>query len=333
MKSTEQAINDDIEKSMSETLYVTEFADTTEELGINVGNGVDYMDVAGETPHAYRFEAAFLAGKVEHLNQGSLASMYLRAIAADDLPDTAEHRKTFGHYMVMEAVGSGVSWSDSHASFEHSVPYHDNMIAMFSQESILNNTNFSLEDLDLDDEDDIKIKEKFEDLTEKNGVNPFYQRSAVGMARGVIAVALADSVESREGQKALSVCRIVKNEEALLAGFRLLGATFEANRNVSVYKLLESPDNTDGAAYRIAPKDFETYRTITGENLGANSPDNPYAKTAWIIGGQRLQAFASHGVKYPEYPEAVIPSLHRDYSGMVESIRRQLNLEGPSPSR
>lgn len=332
MKSTVEAINDDIEKSMSKTLYVNEFADMTDELLVNVGSGADFMDVAGETPHAYRFEAAYLAGEIEHLNRASLAQMYMLALEVGDLPDTAENRQTFGHYMVMESLGHGVSWGDDHVDFEHSVPYHQNMIAMLGQDAILKNTDFSLDNLDLDDEDHVRIKEQFDDLTKESGVNPNYVLAAVGMARGVIAVGLADAVESREGQKSLSICRIVKNEEAVLAGFRLLGATFEANHNapVSVYKLLDHPVNTEGAAYRIAPKDLETYRTITSAKLGEDSPKNPCEE--WIAGGQRLQAFASHGVKYPEYPEAVIPSLHRDYSSVVEGIRRQVNLDGPSPS-
>lgn len=112
---------DTIIASMAKTLWVTAWADEIEERssqGDEAARAVmrnwprnDLMDLAPEVPPTAYVMAATLTSAIESLSQMPLEA----ALAACcDVVD-AEAADEFGHYLVMEALGSGVSWTDDGA--------------------------------------------------------------------------------------------------------------------------------------------------------------------------------------------------------------------------
>lgn len=79
-------------------------------------------------PWAY-CEAYRLCGQIQALNLGlGPGALVFLAYAADDAgesgPPSREYCMGFGHCLVMEALGHGVSWFDDHAEFELHFPVH-----------------------------------------------------------------------------------------------------------------------------------------------------------------------------------------------------------------
>lgn len=323
-------LNADIEGSMATSLYLTAFADLTDELDCPLGGGADYVDSSGETPPSYKFEAAFLTGKIEHLNNKSMADLYLQAIETDGIQDTDKNRDDFGHYMVMESLGHGVSWEDDHETFPRIMPHYEHTITTPNREAVLSNTSFDPTTLDIEDEREQESLDTFLNLPENDEINPFLLRDAVGIARGMISNEIKDEVDSKSAQKALLVNNVVKNDDIVLAGFRILGASHEANRNANIYGMLSDPSAQENAAYKLIPQDVEKYKATVNES--SISPDHPYARTteARIQGGQRLHDFVINGVEYPEFPNALKPAFFRDYSTITDAIVRHHKPESPS---
>lgn len=84
------------------------------------GPGEDWMDFAPPTPpNAYAL-AGELWSELVVLNRKNMYVIFQLAAEADDGEiDVSD----FGHYLAMEAMGSGVSWFDSHGRFDLEVPY------------------------------------------------------------------------------------------------------------------------------------------------------------------------------------------------------------------
>lgn len=102
--------DDEILDGMARALYVDAWASGMDEEGLT-GNwgGMDLMDLAGETsPYAYE-KAKNIYKEIEQLNDTDLSKF----TPPGEKYDTYD-RENFGHYLIMEALGSGVSWFDDH---------------------------------------------------------------------------------------------------------------------------------------------------------------------------------------------------------------------------
>lgn len=144
-KATRESIMGDYEAiirtSMARTLWVTSYADYADEHPDEVmpraRNGADWDNVAPNT-NFMAFEAADdLVGRIAKLNPmhapHQMAELFSFAMMAEEGeafswpvsgPSTAlvEEMQDFGHCMVMQSLGSGVSWFDDHKEFPVEFP-------------------------------------------------------------------------------------------------------------------------------------------------------------------------------------------------------------------
>ncbi len=101
--------------------FVAAWSDEQEEKGKRFRQGVDLMDQAPATPLSAYVHAGILIGQLEVLNKASIYMIGERAAEADGVPEIDSQE--LGHYLAMEAMGHGVSWSDDHKDFPIKVPY------------------------------------------------------------------------------------------------------------------------------------------------------------------------------------------------------------------
>ena len=114
--------------AMARAMFVSAWAERQEERG-KLLHG-DIMDLAPRTSAEAKRAALRLEGRFEQLNPGGLSALLYMAAKADGMdPYTdntviaTEYAQEFGHYLAMQALGSGVSWFDSHARFEMNFPH------------------------------------------------------------------------------------------------------------------------------------------------------------------------------------------------------------------
>jgi hypothetical protein len=113
-REAQEVSNEDFEDSildgMARALYVMAWASGMEEEGLTSNwGGMDLMDLAGETsPDAYT-KAKELYRDIEQQNNIKLSEF----TPPEEDYETYD-RDNFGHYLAMEALGSGVGWSDDH---------------------------------------------------------------------------------------------------------------------------------------------------------------------------------------------------------------------------
>lgn len=87
--------------------------------------GGDWMDYAPPVTQEAETTAAYLGGQIHERNGKSLLFLVRDAAVADGKdPDNiqSDYLRDFGYCMAMEALGSGVRWSDNHPEFEHKTP-------------------------------------------------------------------------------------------------------------------------------------------------------------------------------------------------------------------
>lgn len=94
--------------------FVSSWADYQEERG-KTYPGKNLMDVAPSTPLSAYVWAGQLIGKMEELNSRNIHAIGAAVAEADGLGWMAFDGADFGHYMAMQALGHGVSWSDDHS--------------------------------------------------------------------------------------------------------------------------------------------------------------------------------------------------------------------------
>lgn len=82
------------------------------------GPGGDWMDCLPDLPSNAWALAGELWSGLEHANERSMYQISVEIEAACPLPDWNE----FGHYLAMEAMGSGVGWGDSHPDHGLQIP-------------------------------------------------------------------------------------------------------------------------------------------------------------------------------------------------------------------
>lgn len=128
---------DGITESMARTLWTLAWADAEDEAGRSYP-GQELMQIAPETPPEAWDAALILVGEFREANDvDSMQILMMRAARADakaagasDIDERADEladarfEEEFGYCMAMEAMGHGVSWFDTHASFDINFPRH-----------------------------------------------------------------------------------------------------------------------------------------------------------------------------------------------------------------
>lgn len=121
-------------ESMARTLFVMAYADHCDEcLGCErcpdrAGPGEDWFDVAPPGPFRYRRAALRLLHRVEGaLNAGrSLPGAVTRAFDAAGVHRRSPTVADLGFCLAMEALGTGVAWTDDHPPHGLTVPRIEN---------------------------------------------------------------------------------------------------------------------------------------------------------------------------------------------------------------
>jgi hypothetical protein len=104
--------------------YVVAWANIQEEKG-KTYPGQDLMNVAPSTPLSAYVWAGELIGLLEAANKASLCTLGARAAKSVGVHWTSFDGENFGHYIAMQAMGTGVSWFDDHPRFKITVPPHE----------------------------------------------------------------------------------------------------------------------------------------------------------------------------------------------------------------
>ena len=95
---------------MARGVWAIHWADELEEAGESRSlSGQDIYEIAPETPAWAEKWAKKLAGSICHLNGDRSLDMLFREVKQAGFPRDQE---SFGYYLGMQAVGSGVHWTD-----------------------------------------------------------------------------------------------------------------------------------------------------------------------------------------------------------------------------
>ena len=123
-------IIDEVVDGMARALFADAWVAEQEEAGESF-SGTEILDVLPETDDEAADEALRFYGQVEGTNRTDMAALLEKAGKADGYRSWEEapadrhgsYAWTFGWYVAMQALGSGVSWFDDHGSFPLKVPY------------------------------------------------------------------------------------------------------------------------------------------------------------------------------------------------------------------
>lgn len=122
-----------INKGIARSMFVSAWADEMEEQGKSFSPGSEIMQLAPHTPHQAVAEAYRFTGRIEGANDSSLIVLLYKAAKADGRvvdemseSEKIEYAESFGHYLLMESLGHGVSWFDSHQEFDLKIPDFEN---------------------------------------------------------------------------------------------------------------------------------------------------------------------------------------------------------------
>jgi hypothetical protein len=126
-KNPEETFDTDILAGMERAIWVTSYADWVENMtkaerkaaGTPVNlDGVDWSRDAPPAPASAQMAAQDLYLAYERANGSKTpGQLYELAVHADGASATDELADTFGHYLAMMALDTGVSWFDDHAQF------------------------------------------------------------------------------------------------------------------------------------------------------------------------------------------------------------------------
>lgn len=114
--------DDDIKDGMARAIWVTSFADWVEGLPkaqqreLAPGGG-DWNDAAGETPRSALEAGQALVELYEQANDKPIADLFRTAAQADGRKPSSRLADLFGHALAMQALGTGVAWTDDHKPF------------------------------------------------------------------------------------------------------------------------------------------------------------------------------------------------------------------------
>lgn len=109
-----------IANSIARALFVSAYADYSEEVGNSAPAGADWNDIAPVTPAKAVLEAYRLIGAFEQINGASLLAIFNQACIANNIdfqkvPE--KFAKNYGFYIAMSSLGHGVSWTDDHNAY------------------------------------------------------------------------------------------------------------------------------------------------------------------------------------------------------------------------
>jgi hypothetical protein len=109
-----------IATSIARALFVSAYADHSEDVGKNAPAGSNWYDIAPATPAKAVLEAYRLIGAFEQINGASLLAIFNQACVANsvDFQKVPEKfAKDYGFYIAMSSLGHGVSWTDDHNDY------------------------------------------------------------------------------------------------------------------------------------------------------------------------------------------------------------------------
>lgn len=115
--------DDSIKDGMARAIWVTSFADwvggmpKAQQRELGAGSGGDWNDAAGETPRSADEAGQALLELYERANDQSIADLFRAAAQADGRKPSARLADLFGHALAMQALGTGVAWTDDHKPF------------------------------------------------------------------------------------------------------------------------------------------------------------------------------------------------------------------------
>ncbi len=117
-RGQESDINEVIVEGIARALYVDLWMNEMEEAGLAKGwSGMDVMDLASETsPEAYE-KAKELYKQIEESND-----VDLEFFVPPGEDENEFNEELLGHYLTLEALGHGVSWSDDHEDHGLKIP-------------------------------------------------------------------------------------------------------------------------------------------------------------------------------------------------------------------
>ncbi|HLU38119.1 MAG TPA: hypothetical protein VK081_01965 [Planctomycetota bacterium] len=115
--------DDSIKDGMARAIWVSAFADWVQELPkaqrreLAPGAGADWNDAAGETPRSALEAGQALLELYEQANDKPIGDLFRTAAQADGRKPTDRLADLFGHALAMQALGTGVAWTDDHKPF------------------------------------------------------------------------------------------------------------------------------------------------------------------------------------------------------------------------
>lgn len=114
---------DEIIDAAARAFFVNDWAREEEEKG-NTYPGEDLMDVAPETSDAAEAFGKKFIETIEKKQGKSIEQLYTRAATDDSSRHLKEPTEAdFGHYLAMQALGTGVAWSDDHPELGWKPPH------------------------------------------------------------------------------------------------------------------------------------------------------------------------------------------------------------------
>jgi hypothetical protein len=121
---------DDVLEGVARAIWLTTYADYVMELPraqqreLGPGQGGNWNDVAPETPPTAMDAARQLVELIEEANEQQIPTLLQQAAAADRKRSiSTRYAAQFGHYLAMQALGTGTSWFDDHGAFPLKVPH------------------------------------------------------------------------------------------------------------------------------------------------------------------------------------------------------------------
>ncbi len=127
-----------IADQIGRTFFVSAWASGREERGQSF-SGQEIFDVAPKTPEYMERMGLEYVRTMERANQMPMRKMYEQALEKANLSDDPDHRDDFGFLTAMQAMGTGVRWTDDYEDHGLKVPY-------------VEVSQYDLKDEDLEDE-------------------------------------------------------------------------------------------------------------------------------------------------------------------------------------
>jgi hypothetical protein len=182
--------------------------------------------------------------------------------------------------------------------------------------------------LDIDDEDDLIIYNNYKDFPEIQSPNPHYLRSAVGLARGMLQDQFPADIDEKGRIKGLLISNLAKNDDVVLAGFRLLGAIQES-KNYDYIGLTHNDHPALSTAKPLVEMDVKRYVKDNESSMWKEHP-RAFEPEKAILSQELLFKNAFKGEAIPGVAEGKPPLYSRDYSPIVQQLAKSLRPDTPS---